>query len=184
MPFIILDRDGVINYDSDEYIKSPEEWLPIPGSLDAIAQLNRAGFNVLVATNQSGVARGLYDLDTLDRIHEKLMHELASRGGYIDEIFFCPHHPDDACFCRKPQPGLIHQIEKKYPIDLANTFFIGDSWVDMEAARLAGCKPLLVRTGKGELALEKYPTLASIHHFPDLAGAVEYVVSMQRKNHG
>src|SRR5579862_2669163 len=111
MPYIILDRDGVINYDSEAYIKSPEEWLPIPGSLEAIATLNRHGFRVLIATNQSGVSRGYYDLAMLDRIHEKLVAQLAAVGGCIEEIFFCPHHPDDHCVCRKPKPGMIYQIK-------------------------------------------------------------------------
>lgn len=181
MPFIILDRDGVINYDSDEYIKSPEEWLPIPKSLEAIAQLNRRGYHVLVATNQSGVARGYYDIEILDRIHEKLMRELAAVGGYIDEIFFCPHHPDDHCACRKPKPGLLHQIKEKYPVDFTETFFIGDSFVDVQAAQAVGCMPLLVRSGKGCRALAKHPELASIPNFPDLAEAVEYVLSQQGK---
>ena len=110
MPFILLDRDGVINFDSHEYIKSPAEWRPIPGSLEAIAQLNRHGFRVLVVTNQSGVARGYFDLDILSQIHEKLVNELASVGGYVEEFFFCPHHPDEACDCRKPKPGMVTWI--------------------------------------------------------------------------
>jgi len=182
MSFIILDRDGVINYDSDDYIKSPDEWQAIPGSLNAIAQLNRSGFRVLVVTNQSGVARGYYDLDILSLIHEKLMRELAAVGGYIDEIFFCLHHPDDACECRKPKPGLLYEIEEKYPINLTETFFIGDSIVDVHAAQSVGCTPILVLTGKGEKALKTYPELAAISSFPDLSKAVEYVVSQQRKN--
>lgn len=184
MPFIILDRDGVINYDSEEYIKSPEEWHPIPGSLDAIAQLNRAGFQVLIATNQSGIARGYYDLVMLDLIHEKLVKELASVGGYIDGIFFCPHHPEDNCLCRKPKPGLLHQIAEKYAINLAETFFVGDSLGDVTAALYAGCMPILVLTGKGQKAIENNPKLASIPNFPDLARAVPYVLSWQRKKHG
>jgi D-glycero-D-manno-heptose 1,7-bisphosphate phosphatase len=182
MSFIILDRDGVINYDSDEYIKSPEEWLPIPGSLDAIAQLNRAGFRVLIATNQSGVARGYYDLETLDLIHEKLMRELAACGGYIEEIFFCPHHPEEHCACRKPNPGLIYQIQKKYPIQLAHTFFIGDSLVDIQAATTSGCMPILILSSKGQKTLAEHPELIHIPHFPNLAQAVEYVLD-QRKHH-
>ena len=177
MSFIILDRDGVINYDSDHYIKSPEEWHAIPGSLEAIAQLNRHGYHVLVATNQSGVARGHYDLETLDLIHEKLMRELAAVGGYIDEIFFCPHHPDEHCACRKPQPGMFYKMEKKYPIDLKKTFFIGDTFTDMQVAETVGCKPILVLTSKGEATLKKHPALLAIPHFPDLARAVEYVLS-------
>lgn len=177
MPFIILDRDGVINYDSDEYIKSPDEWRAIPGSLDAIAQLNRHGYHVLVATNQSGIARGLYDLHTLDEIHEKMMRELASVGGYIDEIFFCPHHPDEACACRKPQPGLLYQIASKYPVNFAETFLIGDSFRDVQAALVTGCKPILVHTGNGRRDLETHPELLNIPNFTDLAKAVEYVIS-------
>ncbi|VVC74828.1 D-glycero-beta-D-manno-heptose-1,7-bisphosphate 7-phosphatase [Aquicella siphonis] len=183
MSYIILDRDGVINFDSDEYIKSPEEWLPIPGSLEAIAQLNRHGYRVLIVTNQSGIARGYYDLDMLDLIHEKLMRELASVGGYIEEIFFCPHHPDEACLCRKPQPGLLYRLSEKYHVDLSQTFFIGDSYVDVKAARTAGAIPLLVRTGKGERTLEQYPELAAIPHFSDLARAVEYVLSRPGNRH-
>lgn len=181
MAFVILDRDGVINYDSDEYIKSPDEWIPIPGSLDAIAQLNRAGFRVLVVTNQSGVARGYYDLETLDLIHEKLMRELAAVGGHIDEIFFCPHHPDDRCECRKPKVGLLYKIEEKYPITFSQTFFIGDSHVDMQAAQTVGCKPVLVLTGNGEKVLQKYPELLTIPNFPNLSKAVEYVISASKK---
>lgn len=174
--FIILDRDGVINYDSDVYIKSPDEWLPIPGSLEAIAQLNRAGFRVLVATNQSGVARGLYDIDTLDMIHEKLMRELAAVGGHVEEIFFCPHHPDEHCGCRKPKPGMIYQIKEKYDIDLPSTYFIGDSIVDVQAATEAGCKPLVVLTGKAQRFLGEYPEFERVPTFVDLAAAVEYIV--------
>jgi D-glycero-D-manno-heptose 1,7-bisphosphate phosphatase len=179
MSYIILDRDGVINFDSDQYIKSPDEWHPIPGSLEAIARLNRHGYRVLVATNQSGVARGLYDIGILDQIHEKLMRELAAVGGYVEEIFFCPHHPDDNCVCRKPKPGLIHKIQAKYPVDPANTFFVGDSHADMQAALSAGCSPLLVLTGNGKKTLEKYPEFATIPNFTDLAEAVSYVISNQ-----
>lgn len=181
MTFIILDRDGVINYDSEEYIKSPEEWLPIPGSLQAIAKLNQSGFKVLVATNQSGLGRGYYDLATLNRIHEKFMHELAKFGGQIEEIFVCPHLPEENCYCRKPNPGLLYNIQKKYPVHLANTFFIGDSIVDIQAAQTAGCLPMLVLTGNGQRSLENYPELLDIPNFPDLANAVEHVLSIKKK---
>lgn len=176
MSFIILDRDGVINFDSDKYIKSPEEWIAIPGSLEAIAQLNRAGWRVVVATNQSGVARGYYDLSMLDCIHEKLLDELAAVGGYIDEIFYCPHHPDDKCLCRKPMPGLFHRIQKKYNINLAATYFIGDSYSDIKAAEAAGCKPLLVLTGNGEKSLEKHPELQDVPNFKNLSAAVDFLL--------
>lgn len=176
MPFIILDRDGVINYDSNEYIKSPHEWLPIPGSLRAIARLNQAGFRVFVATNQSGIARGYFDFNMLDHIHKKLHVELAAHGGQIEEIFFCPHHPEDHCSCRKPKPGLLYQIQAKYAVPLTETFFIGDSLTDIQAAYAVGCLPLLVRTGKGQETLEKNPTLNSIPNFSDLAETVDYVL--------
>lgn len=174
MSYIILDRDGVINYDSDEYIKTPEEWIPIPKSLEAIAQLNRDGYQVLVATNQSGVARGYYDLETLDLIHEKLMHELAAVGGYVQEIFICPHHPDEGCECRKPKPGLFYAMQKKYQIDLANTYFVGDNLSDVQAARQAGCKPILVLTGKNPMVLT-HPDLADVPTFENLAEVVEFL---------
>lgn len=177
MPYIILDRDGVINFDSEEYIKSPNEWLPIPGSLEAIAALNQSGFKVLVATNQSGIARGLYDVKMLIHIHIKLTQELAAVGGHITEIFFCPHHPDDACICRKPKPGMLEQIKNRYPIQLTETFFIGDSITDIQAAQTVGCKPILVLTGKGQTTLAENPELKTIPHFLDLAGTVNYVIA-------
>lgn len=179
MSYIILDRDGVINYDSDEYIKSPEEWVPIPGSLEAIAQLNRLGYRVIVATNQSGISRGLFDLEMLTDIHNKLHHELAAVGGYIEEIFFCPHHPADKCACRKPKPGMLHNIGQKYDIDLQRTYFIGDTHSDVQAAKSAGCNPILVLTSKGKKSLESYPELTLIPHFANLAEAVEYVIEQR-----
>lgn len=181
MPFILLDRDGVINYDSEAYIKSPQEWEAIPHSLEAIAQLNRCHYRVVVVTNQSGVARGYYDLETLSLIHEKFIRELAAVGGYVEEIFFCLHHPDESCACRKPKPGLFHQIAEKYPIDFSRTFFIGDSLSDVQAAKCMNCIPLLVRTGKGELTLQKHPELA-VPSFTDLADAVEYVLSHEQQH--
>jgi D-glycero-D-manno-heptose 1,7-bisphosphate phosphatase len=173
---VILDRDGVINYDSFAYIKSPEELLFIPGSLEAIAELNRADYTVAVATNQSGIGRGLFDQDMLDRIHTKLVNELAKVGGAIDEIFFCPHHPEDHCGCRKPKLGLFHQIQKKYSVDLANTYFIGDSKVDMQAALALPCKPILVLTSNGEKTLREHPEYQHIPHFVNLSAAVEFIL--------
>ncbi|MCC2666239.1 MAG: D-glycero-beta-D-manno-heptose,7-bisphosphate 7-phosphatase [Gammaproteobacteria bacterium] len=174
-PLIILDRDGVINYDSPHYIKSPDEWIPIPGSLTAIADLNRAGYRVVIATNQSGIARGLYDLETLSRIHEKLIRELATIGGYIEEIFFCPHLPSDNCDCRKPKTGMFKQIQKKYLADLSNTFFIGDSLTDMQAAIAVPCKPIFLLS-KGEHILASYPEFLTIPRFPDLSTAVQSIL--------
>lgn len=181
MPYIILDRDGVINFDSTEYIKSPDEWRPIPRSLEAVAALNRAGYRVIVATNQSGVARGYYDLATLDQIHEKMMRELAAVGGYVEEIFYCPHHPDEECGCRKPKPGMLEAIQKKYQLSLKDIYFIGDSFADMGAAAAAGCKPLLVLTGNGHKTREKYPHLAEVPAFADLAAAVDFILSENNK---
>lgn len=175
MAFIILDRDGVINFDSDFYIKTPDEWHPIPGSLEAIAKLNRLGYRVIIATNQSGVARKLYDLPMLEQIHEKLLRSVKEAGGEIEEIFFCPHHPDEKCPCRKPQTGMIVEIQKKYGMDLTETFFVGDSYTDMQAAISAGCKPLLVMTGNGKKTIEKYPETLSIRQFEDLADIVKKI---------
>lgn len=175
MPFIILDRDGVINHDSNEYIKSPEEWIPIPGSLEAIAKLNRAHFQILIATNQSGIARGHYDLPMLEKIHEKLSQELALLGGSVKEIFFCPHHPKEQCPCRKPKPGLLYQMQAKYPIHFPETFFIGDSMVDVEAALSVNCIPLLVLTGRGQSSKEKFK---SVPAFSDLNHAADYVIEI------
>lgn len=176
---IILDRDGVINTDSPDFIKSPEEWIPIPGSLEAIARLNQAGYQVAIATNQSGIARGLYDLNMLDRIHEKMKALLQSFGGHIDGIFFCPHGPDDNCVCRKPKPGLLEQIETYFKINLKDNevLCIGDSLRDLEAAFFAGAKPILVLTGNGQKTAEKLPpNLENVEQFPDLASVVESLV--------
>lgn len=177
-PIILLDRDGVINFDSDEYIKSPDEWQAIPGSLEAIAQLNRCGYQVLVVTNQSGIARGYYDLATLDLIHEKLTEELAAVGGHIEAFYFCPHHPKDKCHCRKPQPGMLHKIREKYALDFKDVFFIGDSLTDMQVALEVGCKPILVLTGNGKKTLETHPTLANhLQYFENLASAVSFILN-------
>jgi D-glycero-D-manno-heptose 1,7-bisphosphate phosphatase len=147
---VILDRDGVINYDSDAFIKSPDEWIPIPGSLEAIARLSRANWRVIIASNQSGIARGLFTMETLNAIHAKLRREVAQAGGMVDAIFVCPHGPDDACHCRKPKPGLFQDIARRYDIDLQAVPAVGDSLRDLQAAALVGCDPWLVLTGKGE----------------------------------
>ena len=178
MKLIILDRDGVINYDSDEYIKSPEEWIPIPGSLDAIARLNHSGYTVTVATNQSGIARGYFDISTLNAMHEKLHTLVSQAGGHVDGIFFCPHAPADQCNCRKPLPGLLFQIARRFSVSLENVPFIGDTLSDVEAARLAGASPMLVRTGKGERTIKKLDKDkdAGIPIYEDLADAVNNIL--------
>jgi D-glycero-D-manno-heptose 1,7-bisphosphate phosphatase len=146
---IILDRDGVINYDSDQFIKSPQEWRPIEGSMEAIALLNQWGWRVVVASNQSGVGRGLFDMDTLAAIHDKMHRTVAQAGGRIDAIFFCPHAADSRCACRKPKPGMLLEIAERFSVDLAEVPVVGDSLRDLQAAVTAGAQPVLVRTGKG-----------------------------------
>ncbi len=152
---IILDRDGVINEDSDDYIKSPQEWIPIPNSLEAIALLNKAGFTISVASNQSGLARGYYSLETLNLIDQKMHEAVKAVGGKIDSVFYCPHGPNDDCNCRKPKPGLLHQIATHYQVSLENVPFVGDSLRDLQAANAVSATPILVRTGKGVRTLEK-----------------------------
>ncbi|MEN8220000.1 MAG: D-glycero-beta-D-manno-heptose 1,7-bisphosphate 7-phosphatase [Pseudomonadota bacterium] len=171
---VILDRDGVINYDSDEYIKSSCEWEAIPGSLNAIARLNQAGYRVVVASNQSGLGRGLFTLDELHQIHQKMHKELSEVGGTIEAIFFCPHSPNDDCQCRKPRPGLFHDIAKRLGISLINVPAVGDSRRDLQAASAAGAKPILVRTGKGLRTLSA--NMAGFEDVPvynDLAAVVD-----------
>ncbi len=150
---VILDRDGVINEDRDDYVKSLEEWLPIPGSLSAIARLSRAGYTVAVATNQSGLARGLFTEEDLMAMHQALFEAVAGEGGTLDAVFYCPHGPEEGCECRKPAPGLLYQIEQSLDIPLRDAIMVGDSLRDLEAAARAGCQPILVRTGKGEKTL-------------------------------
>ena len=169
---VILDRDGVINVDSEHYIKSPDEWRALPGSLEAIASLNKANIKVAIATNQSGLARGLFDLTTLQSIHEKLSQQLAHYGAHVDGIFFCPHGPDDGCECRKPKPGLLQQAFHAFSIAPKDAIFIGDSIRDIQAAQAAHCSSALVKTGNGETTLKNHPELNS-PIFNDLAHFVE-----------
>ncbi|MDF2642607.1 MAG: D-glycero-beta-D-manno-heptose,7-bisphosphate 7-phosphatase [Pseudomonas sp.] len=153
MKLLILDRDGVINHDSDAYIKSVEEWVPIPGSIEAIAALSKAGWTVAIATNQSGIARGYYDLATLDAMHARLRSLVAQQGGEVGLIVYCPHGPDEGCDCRKPKPGMLHAIARHYAADLPGLWFVGDSKGDLQAASAVDCQPVLVKTGKGQKTL-------------------------------
>ncbi len=148
MKLVILDRDGTINEDRDDYVKSPEAWIPIPGALEAIARLNHAGWHAVVASNQSGIGRGLFDMSTLNAMHLKLHQLLAQHGGRIDAVFFCPHTPADGCDCREPLPGLFLQIGERYGVDLSHVPVVGDVLRDLQAGAAAGCQPHLVRTGK------------------------------------
>ncbi|MFW5723314.1 MAG: D-glycero-beta-D-manno-heptose 1,7-bisphosphate 7-phosphatase [Halochromatium sp.] len=171
---MILDRDGVINYDSAEYIKSTREWEPIPGSLEAIARLNNAGVTVAVATNQSAIARGLCDLDDINAIHQMLRSRLNAVGGHVEVIAFCQHAPGEGCECRKPKIGLLREIRRRTGIPLDDAPMIGDSQRDLDAAISVGARPVLVRTGKGEDTERHLPVaLAEIPVFDDLAAAVD-----------
>lgn len=178
---IILDRDGVINFDSIAHIKSPQEWRPIPGSLNAIADLNRAGFQVVIASNQSGLARGFFDAAMLATIHQKMHAELAKVGGHIDAIFYCPHGPDDGCDCRKPRPGLLKQIAKRYPDDFDSALMVGDSLRDIQAANAANIKGVLVKTGKGAMELAQFADeFKACPVFDDLAAVVKDLLQPQK----
>jgi len=152
---VILDRDGVINEDSDAYVKSVEEWKPIAGSIEAIAALRESGYEVAVATNQSGIARGYYSIEVLDAMHEKLRGLLLKMGSEVGPIAYCPHGPDDDCNCRKPKPGLLRQISEHYQFDLSGAYMVGDSLRDLQAGAAAGCQCVLVKTGKGEQTWKK-----------------------------
>lgn len=175
---VILDRDGVINQDSRDFVKSPDEWLPLPGSIAAIAELSRSGFRVAVATNQSGLARGLFDEDMLESMHARLRQLVATAGGQVDLIVVCPHGPDDGCDCRKPLPGLFRQIGAYFDAALGGVPAIGDSLRDLEAAAAAGAQPMLVRTGNGsktEAALSG--DFLAIPVFDDLAAAASHILT-------
>ena len=180
MKLIILDRDGVINEDSDAFVKTANEWIPIAGSIEAIARLSKAGFTLVVATNQSGLGRGLFDLNALEAMHEKMQHLVSEAGGTIAGIFYCPHHPDDQCSCRKPKAGMIDAIERELNISADNAIIVGDSLRDLQAGLLKGCTPILVKTGKGEKTLatianqhqELHANLAVYNNLADFANAL------------
>ncbi len=174
---IVLDRDGVINYDSTEFIKSPDEWRPIPGSLEAIARLNHAGFRVVVATNQSGIGRGLFDMATLNEIHLKMHRALAMAGGRIDALFYCPHTADAQCECRKPRTAMLRDIGVRFGVDMTGVPCIGDSLRDLMAADAVGAQPMLVLTGKGEKTLREGNFPKNTIIFPDLAFAVSALLA-------
>ena len=169
MKLVILDRDGTINHDSDQYIKSPEEFRPIKGSLEAIARLTQADYRVVVATNQSGIARGLFDTRTLFAIHDTLLRALAQVGGRIDAFFFCPHAADAGCPCRKPQPGMLLEVARRFNVALDDVCMVGDAQRDLEAAAAAGAKPVLVLTGKGMQTRDEGKLPPGTRTFADLA---------------
>ena len=175
MKLVILDRDGVINVDSADYIKTPDEWHPIPGSIDAIARLHQAGYTVAIATNQAGIARQLYDHAMLARIHQKMLEQIQAAGGDIELIVYCPHHPDKQCACRKPAPGLLHQIEERLGVSVKDAPFVGDSLKDLQAGTALSCQPVLVKTGHGQETLSQLKTQPDINAraYEDLAAFVE-----------
>jgi D-glycero-D-manno-heptose 1,7-bisphosphate phosphatase len=175
MKLVILDRDGTINYDSDHYIKSLEEWRPIKGSLEAIARLTQAGYRIVVATNQSGIARGLFSTRTLFDIHDGLQRAAVQAGGRIDAFFFCPHKADDACQCRKPQPGMLLEVARRFNIALGDTYMVGDALRDVQAAAAAGARPVLVLTGKGLKTQAEGKLPPGTQVFPDLAAFADYL---------
>lgn len=177
MKFIILDRDGVINADSDQFVKSPEEWKPIPGSLEAIARLNQWGWRVVVASNQSGIGRGLFGMDMLNAINDKMVKSLAQLGGRLDAIFFCPHAADSTCECRKPAPGMFRQIADRFNLELAGVPTVGDSLRDLQAGMAVGCTPYLVLTGKGELTRDDPALPPEVRIFADLDAVATELLS-------
>jgi D-glycero-D-manno-heptose 1,7-bisphosphate phosphatase len=184
MKLAILDRDGTINADSSDFVKSPEEWMPLPGALEAIAKLNHAGWHVVVATNQSGLGRGLFDMAALNAMHAKMNKLLAVVGGKVDAVFFCPHAPDEGCACRKPAPGLFEQIGDRYGIELQGLPTVGDSLRDLQAGIAAGCEPHLVLTGKascyrGQASLPpEYPVGTWVHQ--DLLAFANFVIGREQ----
>ena len=177
---IILDRDGTINEDRDDFVKTPDEWVPIPGALEAIARLNQAGWHTVIATNQSGLGRGLFDVGSLNAIHHKMHKALAAYGGRIDAVFYCPHTPDDQCQCRKPLPGLFEQIGERFGVDLRSAHVVGDTPRDLQAGATVGCQPHLVLTGKAESLRGKplpegYPEGTRTHQ--DLAAFADWLIA-------
>jgi D-glycero-D-manno-heptose 1,7-bisphosphate phosphatase len=174
--YVILDRDGVINVDSADFIKSADEWQAIPGSIEAIAELSRHGFKIAVLTNQSGVGRGLFDLQALDAMHDKMLDSVRALGGDIEAIYFCPHGPQDGCACRKPKPGLFLQLAREHEVDLSRTYAVGDSGRDLQAAIRAGAKPILVKTGKGLKTLADYPN-PNFPVFENLYDAARFIIA-------
>ncbi len=185
MKLIILDRDGVLNHDSDAFIKTPDEWTAIDGSLEAIANLTRADYHVVIITNQSGIGRGLYSINTLNQIHQKMLDKLHSLGGEVAAILFCPHGPDEGCHCRKPAPGLFNELSKRLMVSLDGVYAVGDSLRDLQAAVSAGAIPIAVRTGKGtktegQLESGEYrDSLGDVAVYDDLAAFVKTLLSSE-----
>jgi D-glycero-D-manno-heptose 1,7-bisphosphate phosphatase len=189
MKLVILDRDGTINHERDDYIKSSDEWVPMPGAIEAIARLNHAGWHVVVATNQSGIGRGLFDMAALNAMHAKMHQMLARQGGRVDAVFFCPHTPEDHCTCRKPLPGLFRMIGERFGVSLESVPMVGDLPRDVLAAQSVGCEPHLVRTGQAAgmteaelVELRRQVPDLTIH--PDLSAFADFLILRERRTHG
>ncbi len=176
---IILDRDGTINHERDDFVKSADEWEPLPGALEAIARLNYAGWKTVVVTNQSGLGRGLFSAQALSSMHIKMNKLLMQVGGRLEAVFFCPHTPDEGCNCRKPLPGLMLEVEKRFNVNLSTVSAVGDSLRDLQAAAAAGCTPHLVRTGRG-LVTEASPLVPGTVVHDDLAAFAEHLIGQER----
>ncbi len=177
MPLIILDRDGVINYDSADFIKSADEWIPIPGSIEAISRLSQNGYRIIIVSNQSGLSRKKFTIDDLNEIHQKMIMHLGQYGGSIEAIVFCPHGPRQGCDCRKPKPGMLFDIAKRLRISLKDIYFVGDSQRDLDAAQAAGAKPVLVRTGNGALLDDSGSVPVDVPVYTDLAEFVDTLLN-------
>lgn len=175
---LILERDGVINEEPEEFVASPADWQPIPGSVEAIARANSAGYHVVIASNQPGLAQGRFDIDTLNAIHQRMFTELSVAGGHVDAVFFCPHAPQDKCQCRKPQPGMLLEIGTRFHADLQDVQVIGNSLGDIQAARAAGAQPVLVRTGKWQQTMQHKQELVGVSVYENLAAAVDALLSL------
>lgn len=175
MRLLILDRDGVINHEAQAFVKAPLEWRPIAGSLEAVARANQLGYHVVVVSNQSGLARGLFDIGQLNKIHAHMLQEIARYGGKVEAIFFCPHGPDDGCECRKPRPGLLLDLGRRLGVDLKSAVLVGDRESDMAAAAAVGAERILVKTGHGQATLESMKELSGITVCSDLSAAVGHL---------
>ena len=175
MRLLLIDRDGVINEDSEDFIKSPDEWHPIPGAMGAISRANQLGFHVVIVSNQSGLARKLFSIEDLNQIHNRMLNEVTRHGGNISAIFFCPHSPDETCRCRKPKTGLFESIERRLGTKIDQAYFVGDRLSDIKAAQKIGALPMLVKTGHGEKTLETLKNRAGVQIFRDLTHAVDWL---------
>ncbi len=178
MRLLVIDRDGVINEEAEDFVKTPAEWIPIPGSLEAIARASKAGVRCVVMSNQSGLARGLLNIETLNAIHRKMSNMLWKMGGSVEAVFFCPHGPDEGCACRKPRPGMLEQIQKRTQVPFHAMAVIGDRATDVEAAQTVNAQPVLVKTGHGQATLESDIDLRGTLVYDTLASAVDAIISL------